>query len=41
MKLYEERLPIYNSTCDVKINVAGGVEETLNEILNIHNGSRK
>ena len=41
MKLYEERLPIYNSTCDVKINVAGGVEETLNEILSIHNGSRK
>ena len=33
MKLYEDRLPIYQSTCDVIINVEVGIEDTLNEML--------
>ena len=33
MKLYEERLPIYNSTCDYKINAEVGIDETAEEIL--------
>lgn len=33
MKLYEERLPIYQSTCDEVINAEDGIEDTLNEML--------
>ena len=33
MKLYEDRLPIYQSTCDVIINAEVGIEDTLNEML--------
>ena len=33
MKLYEERLPIYNSTCDYKINAEVGIDETVEEII--------
>ena len=40
MKLYEERLPIYNSACDVKIIVDKGIEETVNEVLNAYENMR-
>ncbi len=33
MKLYEERLPVYRSTCDEIINAEAGIEETLKAIL--------
>lgn len=40
MKLYEERLPRYNSSCDVKIKVDNGIEETENEVLNAYEKMR-
>ena len=40
MKLYEERLPIYNSTCDKKINAEVGIDETVKEILKIHENDK-
>ncbi len=37
MKLYEERLPIYKSTCDEIINAEAGIDETLEAMLQIIN----
>ena len=33
MKLYEQRLPIYKSTCDEIINAEAGIEETVKALL--------
>ena len=38
MKLYEERLPIYKSTCDKIINAEEGIEKTVETMLKIING---
>ncbi len=37
MKLYEERLPIYQATCDETIHVEAGIEETVNAVLEFLN----
>jgi len=36
MKLYSERLPIYRSSCDERINAQQGIEESANEIIKLH-----
>ena len=38
MKLYEERLPIYKSTCDEIINAEVGIDKTVETMLGIING---
>ncbi len=36
MKLYDERLPIYEDTCDVRINAEEGIEESVEAIISKH-----